>query len=162
MSFKYFLGTVMLLTSNLALADFTLPGKGEISYPTGVTKPFEFGFAWNEKEQSFTIGKKSYSMEQLPESYSLAMALSKDERTIWLQEFNKGFFEGFSWQIGDQTLTMKKKTFAQPVKGDYVLSLNGTDYFLLRNNISITVKFDESGVSSISLDGVTKDVGTRK
>ncbi len=158
---RIFLLLAMLFASS-AFANFTIPGKGTVTYPTGVTKSFEFGFAWDSGQQQFTIGKKSYNVSQLPEAYSLAMALSPDERTIWLQEFAKGYFSEFTWQLGEHTVSLKKRDFAKPVKGDYVLSVNDMDYFFIRNSASITVKFDKDGVRSIAVDGVTKDMGTKQ
>ena len=98
---------------------------------------------------------------QLPESYSIAITLSKDEEQIWVQEFNNGFIESFNWQIGEHSLQLKKSKFKDPVKGDYVISLDNKDYFFARNNISITVKFNNDGIDRIAIDGVTKDMGNK-
>ncbi|WP_338324816.1 hypothetical protein [Pseudoalteromonas phenolica] len=138
-----------LLFSSSAFADFNLVGEGKITYPTGIDKPFTFGFAWDEQNKKFKIGNKSYNMSSLPESYSIALTLSKDDEKVWVQEFNAGFIDSFEWQLGEQTITLKKKKFKVPVKGDYVLSLNKTDYFLVKNNVSIQIKFKEDGIDNI-------------
>lgn len=152
---------LLAICSNPAWADFDYPGEGKVRYPTGVEKPFKFGFAWQASEQKFTIGKKTYDM-QLPVSYSIAITLAKDEEKIWVQEFNNGFIESFSWQIGEHTLQLKKQKFKDPVKGDYVISLDNKDYFFARNNISIMVKFKDEGIDSVAIDGVTKNMGTKQ
>ena len=149
------------LFSHSAFADFSYQGQGALSYPTGVEKAFKFGFAWQQDAEKFTIGNKTYDMP-LPESYSVAITLSKDEKQIWVQEFNNGFFEGFNWQIGEHTLTLQKRDFTDSVKGNYVISLDNRDYFFARNNISIVIKFDDNGISNLVLDGVTKDMGTKQ
>lgn len=151
-----------LVFSSQAVANFDITGKGNITYPTGLKKPFEFGFAWDKVNEKFRIGSKSYNMSNLPESYSIAITLSKDDSKVWIQEFNAGFIESFEWQLGEQTIKLSKKKFKVPVKGNYVLSLNNLDYFLVKNNVSIQIKFNEKGIDNIKVDGVTKDMGAKK
>jgi hypothetical protein len=151
-----------LVISSPALANFDFKGQGQITYPTGLEKPFEFGFAWDKTKEKFRIGNKNYNMSNLPESYSIAITLSKDDSKVWIQEFNAGFIDSFEWQLAEQTITLKKKEFKVPVKGNYVLSLNNIDYFLVKNNISIQIKFNEDGIENIKIDGVTKDMGAKK
>ncbi|MEC4090657.1 hypothetical protein [Pseudoalteromonas rubra] len=162
---KYITKLAYLLTflsAGHAWADFDFPGTGQLTYPTGIEKEFSFGFGWQSGAQKFRIGDRSYDMAQLPESYSIAITLSKDDSKVWIQEFNPGFIEGFSWQLGDHKLELVKKQFKSPVKGDYVLRLNDIDYFLVRNNLSVTIKFTEQGIDNIKLDGVTKNMGTKQ
>ncbi|ASM50678.1 hypothetical protein PESP_a2756 [Pseudoalteromonas espejiana DSM 9414] len=155
------LSTCLLCISNNALADFNLNGKGTVTYPTGIEKPFNFGFAWQQQVGKFTIGDKSYNMSQLPNSYSVAITLSKDDSQVWVQEFNNGFIKEFDWQIGKHKVSLKKQKFSDVVKGDYVIELNGRSYFFTRNNASIVINFDESGIETIAIDGVTKNMGTK-
>ncbi|WP_446440749.1 hypothetical protein [Pseudoalteromonas sp. 1181_04] len=156
-----YLSVVLALMSTSAMADFNYPGEGNVRYPTGVEKPFLFGFAWQQQNSKFTIGKKSYDM-QLPESYSIAITLAKDEQQVWVQEFNNGFIEGFSWEIGEHTIKLEKRQYKGAVKGDYVISLDNKDYFFARNNISILIKFTAEGIDTVAIDGVTKDMGTKQ
>lgn len=155
------IATMFLAASNNALADFSLPGSGTITYPTGIEKPFEFGFAWQQNSRKFTIGSKSYNMDQIPNSYSVAITLSKDENQVWVQEFNNGFIQGFNWQIGEHTVVLKKQEFSNSVKGDYVIELNDRSYFFTRNNASIIMNFNDDGIETIAIDGVTKNMGTK-
>lgn len=80
---------------------------------------------------------------------------------MWVQEFNNGFIEAFDWQIGKHTVSLKKQQFKDPVKGNYVIELNGRSYFFTRNNASIVINFDENGIETIAIDGVTKNMGTK-
>ena len=144
-----------------SFADFDLPGKGELIYPTGMVKPFEFGFGWNEAQSKIRIGNKHYDLKELPESYSVAIAMSKDEKNVWVQEFAKGYFEQFNWQIGSHVITLRKQSFDHAVKGDYVLTVDGTDYFFVSRAASITIKFAQDGIESVTADGVTKDMGNK-
>ena len=156
-----FIATIFLTASHHSLADFSLPGKGTITYPTGTEKPFEFGFAWQQSSGKFTIGSKSYDMDQIPNSYSVAITLSKDEQQVWVQEFNNGFIQAFNWQIGEHTIELKKQQFSSSVKGDYVIELNNRSYFFTRNNASIVMNFNSEGIETIAIDGVTKNMGTK-
>lgn len=162
---KYKLATLftisLLCISPSALADFTIKGSGAVSYPTGIEKPFNFGFAWQQQLGKFTIGNKSYDMSQLPNSYSVAITLAKDDSQVWVQEFNNGFIETFEWHIGKHTVSLKKQQFKDHVKGNYVIELNGRSYFFTRNNASIVINFDENGIETIAIDGVTKNMGTK-
>ncbi len=153
---------ISLLLSAYTFANFDFEGKGKVTYPTGIIKAFSFGFAWDEQKQEFRIGNKTYNMSDLPESYSIALTLSKDNQKVWAQEFNPGFIDSFEWQIGEQKISLKKKEFKVPVKGNYVLSLNKIDYFLVKNNISIKIMFNEEGIDNIKIDGVTKDMGAKE
>ncbi|OUL59392.1 hypothetical protein [Pseudoalteromonas ulvae] len=144
-----------------SFADFDLPGKGELIYPTGMVKPFEFGFGWNEAQSKIRIGNKQYDLNELPESYSVAIAMSKDEKNVWVQEFAKGYFEQFNWQIGSHVISLRKQSFDHAVKGDYVLTVDGTDYFFVSRAASITIKFAQDGIESVTADGVTKDMGNK-
>jgi len=49
----------LILPSYSALSDFLLPGKGTITYSTGIQKEFDFGFAWQQKAEQFKIGAKA-------------------------------------------------------------------------------------------------------
>jgi len=42
-----------------------------------------------------------------------------------------------------------------------VIELNGRSYFFTRNNASIVINFDENGIETIAIDGVTKNMGTK-
>ncbi|ALQ07558.1 hypothetical protein WNY97_03790 [Pseudoalteromonas fuliginea] len=155
------IASIFLTVSHHALADFNFPGNGSITYSTGVEKSFEFGFAWQQKFKKFTIGSKSYEMDQIPSSYSVAITLAKDGSQVWVQEFNNGFIEAFDWTIGKHTITLKKQQFSVQVKGNYVIELDGRSYFFARNNASIVMKFDEDGIKTIAIDGVKKNMGTK-
>jgi len=161
MIIKSFLVSSLLFISHASYADFHCPGKGSITYPTGVEKPFQFGFAWQQQTEQFTIGEKTYDMA-LPESYSVAITLAKDDSQVWVQEFNNGYIEGFTWQIGEHTIKLTKRDGKDEVKGNYTISLDHKDYFFARNNVSIVIKFDDDGISTLAIDGVTKDMGTKK
>lgn len=160
--YLYILAALALtFPSAKALADFSLPGKGSVTYPTGVKKDFEFGFAWQQNQEKFSIGSKSYTMQTIPSSYSIAITLAKDDSQVWIQEFNNGFIEAFDWQIGEHHVVLKKQKFNDAVKGDYVIELDGRSYFFVRNNASIVMKFNDDGIKSIAIDGVTKNMGTK-
>ncbi|CAH9059686.1 hypothetical protein PSECIP111951_03062 [Pseudoalteromonas holothuriae] len=153
--------TFCLVFSSMSIADFDLPGEGTLRYPTGVEKDFKFGFGWQASTQQFRIGDKSYEMSELPESYSIAITLSKDGTKIWVQEFNKGFIEGFEWQLGKHKLSLKKQDLNNNVLGNYLLTFNKRDYFLARPNVSVEVSFNQDGIDRVKLDGVTKDMGIK-
>ena len=156
-----FLATTLLTLSPLCYANFDLKGPGELRFPNGSSKGFYFGFGWESKAQKFRIGPKQYNMSELPESYSVAITLDKSENSVWIQEFYPGFIEGFSWTLGENKLELQKKDFEGAVKGNYVITLNGIDYFFARNNITIDVVFNESDIKHIKLEGVIKNMGTK-
>ncbi len=154
--------TLTTLLAMPAMANFDLPGHSKISYPTGINQEVNFGFKWQKKEGKFTIGENTYNIAQIPESYSLALTLSNDDQQVYVQEFAKGYFSEFEWKIGEHLIALRKKRFKVPVRGDYVLSVNGSDYFLAGRNASIKFVFKEGGIDYIIPIGITKDMGQKK
>lgn len=159
--FSLIVSAVIFTFSSFCYADFDFKGEGTLTYPTGADKAFTFGFAWNKQAEKFRIGANQYDMSELPESYSVAITLSKDDAKVWIQEFNQGFISEFTWQIADHHIALTKKEFSGTVKGNYILTVNGIDYFFARDNVSITLTFDEDGIEGIKVDGVNKDMGTK-
>jgi len=41
-------------------------------------------------------------------------------------------------------------------------ALDENQYFFTKRTASLTIKFNETGIKGISIDGVTKDFGTKK
>lgn len=142
------------------MANFHYQGAGNITYPTGVQKQFEFGFAWQSKQNTFLMGQ--HQLNELPKSYSVAITLSPDEQQVYVQEFANGYISEFEWQLGDHFIALKKKKFAKPVRGDYVLTINDNDYFLLGKNATIKFVFNENGIDYIAPVGITRDMGKKK
>lgn len=159
--FKILLSAALFAFSPFSYADFDFKGPGELRFSGGVSKGFYFGFGWESDIKKFRIGPKRYNMSEIPESYSIAITLSKDESNVWIQEFYKGFIDEFSWTLGKNKLSLRKGDFSSDVKGSYVLTLNGIDYFFARNNISIDVIFEDNGIKYIKLEGVIKNMGTK-
>jgi hypothetical protein len=155
------LAVVSLTFAPLSYADFDFKGPGELRFQSGTSDGFYFGFGWEEATNQFRIGPKKYTMAEIPSSYSIAITLSKDESNVWIQEFYQGYIEEFSWQLGSNTLSLKKGDFVKSVKGNYVLNLNGIEYLFDRNNISIDVTFDNDNIKNIKLEGVIKNMGTK-
>lgn len=158
---KYALLTCLTLVSAPCLADFDFVGKGTTQSADGQQSAFTFGFGWQQAKGQLRIGKKTYDMDSLPESYSLALVLSKDEQQVWLQEFHAGWFESFYWELGEHVIRLDKRNFEQPVKGDYELNIDGRSFFLNNNNVAIKIHFSEDGVDKITASGVSKNMGTK-
>ena len=150
-----------LAMSMPCFADFDYVGKGTTANSAGQQTPFTFGFAWDSEQGTLRIGNKSYDMDTLPESYSLALVLSKDDSQVWLQEFHSGWFDSFYWQLGEHVIRLEKGQFEQQVKGNYELHIDDRSYFFTSNNAAIKVNFAAEGVESITVSGVTKNMGTK-
>ncbi|MFY8273090.1 hypothetical protein AAEU32_03050 [Pseudoalteromonas sp. SSDWG2] len=150
-----------LLTSMPCLADFDFVGKGETKNAQGEASAFSYGFAWNSDKKQFRIGKKTYDMDTLPESYSIAFVLSKDEKNVWVQEFKSDWVESFYWELGNHIIRLEKRNFEQPVMGNYELKIDDRSFFLNNRNIAIKLNFGKDGIDSITASGVTKNMGTK-
>ena len=149
---------VSLSWSFSALADFDYPGKGTLTYPTGMTKPFEFGFAFKQGPNGYTfkVGKQEMNTSDVPSKYSIWLTVHKDEN-IFVQEFAKGYFKEFDWTIGEHKLKLYKKTFKKKRGlGDYVLNIDGEDYFFLKKSAEIQINFTKKGIRSIDVSGFYK------
>lgn len=155
---------ILLLSciSFICQASFELPGSGTVTYPSGINKEFNFGFKWDKKNKQFTIGSQQYPMEQLPDSYALALTLAGDDQAVFVQEFANGFISEFEWQIGSHLIRLEKNRSEYPVRGDYVLWIDQYNYYLANGNPSIKLVFDKSGINYIIPSGITKDKGKKR
>jgi hypothetical protein len=160
---KLLLITAATLCSFSASAEFDYAGKGTLTYPTGMQKPFAFGFAFKmgAEGQYFRVGEQKMSTSEVPEKYSIWLTLHKDKH-VWVQEFAKGYFQEFDWQLGKNRITLKKKVFEKKrAKADYVLNINGDDYFFTNTNGQIEITFTKDGIKAIETAGFVKDIGLK-
>ncbi len=147
-----------------AWADFSYEGKGKLTYPTGAQKPFTFGFAYKKIDYgyAFTIGTHNMEVEQLPNKYTIWLNL-RDDTNVYIQEFAKGYFEGFEWQLGEHKISLKKKQFEKDgPRGNYVLNIDGVDHFFKGKNGAIDIIFSKKGIRAIETSGFVKDIGLKE
>lgn len=139
-----------------ALADFDYPGKGTLTYPTGMQKPFDFGFAFKQGPNGyfFKVGKQEMSTSDVPSKYSIWLTLHKDEN-VFVQEFAKGYFQGFEWDLGEHKVKLYKKVLKKKHsnKGDYVLEINGETFQFSKKSAELQINFTNKGIRSISTNG---------
>lgn len=153
----------LMLCSFGASAEFNYVGKGNLVYPTGMKKPFNFGFTYKKADygHKFKIGKQEMDVEQLPSKYTIWINLHQ-EKNVFVQEFAKGYFEAFEWQLGEHTITLRKKVFKKKrAKGDYVLNIDGEQYFFKKTNGQINILFNDKGIRAIEAEGFVKDIGMK-
>ena len=157
---SFALSLLFVLTSFVAQADFNHKGKLTITYPTGHSTESELILAYTSKEfdHKFQVGKHVFNVSGKPESYSIAMLLQPNN-LVWVQEFAKGQFESFSLDIGDYKFKLVKRILNEPVKGDYILSVNNVDYFFQQSLAQITFQFNEDGISEVEVDGMVASLG---
>ena len=149
----------LLLVSNNALADFDLKGKGNLIYPTGMKKPFEYGFGFKQSNEGykFRVGEQVMNTTDLPAKYTIWISVHNNE-SIFVQEFTKGYFKEFDWTLGDHEVKLTKKVFKKRrVKGDYVLTINGEEFYFAKDTAQINIHFTQKGVRNIDTDGFVKD-----
>ena len=150
---------ILLLTSGQALADFDLKGKGNLIYPTGMKKPFEYGFAFKQGNEGYTfrVGQQTMNTTDLPAKYTIWVSLHNNE-SIFIQEFTQGYFKEFDWKLGEHEVKLTKKKFKKNrVKGDYVLTINDDEYYFAKTTAQINIHFTKKGVRQIDTNGFTKD-----
>lgn len=152
-----------LLMSFNALAEFNYEGKGKLTYPTGMAKPFTFGFAFKKIDYGyqFKIGSHEMEVDQVPGKYTIWVNLHQ-EQNVFVQEFAKGYFQGFEWKLGEHSISLKKKKFEKDApRGNYVLNINGVDHFFKGKNGAIEILFNKDGIRSIETEGFVKDLGIK-
>lgn len=152
-----------LMLSFAAQAEFEYNGQGKLVYPTGMEKPFNFGFAFKKADYGyiFKIGSREMEVEQIPSKYSIWINMHQ-EKNVFIQEFAKGYFQGFEWTLGDHKLSLTKKVFkGKRAKGDYVLNIDGVNYFFKGKNGQIDILFSKDGIRAIETDGFVKDIGLK-
>lgn len=155
--------SILLSTSLLsapALADFNYDGKLKLTYPSGqsVEKSLPLSYTQKEYDHTFQVGEHQFNVSGEPESYSIAMLLQPNN-LVWVQEFGKGQFESFHLDLGEYKFKLVKKILNEPVKGDYIFSVNNVDYFFQQNLAQITFLFNEDGIKEIEVDGMIASLG---
>ncbi len=161
MFYRFLMVLALCTVSHMAVAEFNYEGNGTLKYPTGVETPFSFGFAFNKTGSGHKFKAGQYEMEvgQVPDKYSIWIAMVED-KNVYVQEFAGGYFEGFEWQLGEHSVSLKKKVLSpKRALGDYVLTVNGIDYFFKGKQGAIEILFDENGISSIEANSFIKDLG---
>lgn len=155
-----FTALTALAASFSASADFNYSGKLTLTYPSGqaVEKEFPLSYTQQGYDHTFQVGEHEFSVAGEPESYSLAMLLQPNN-LVWIQEFAKGQFETFELSLGDYKLKLVKRILKEPVKGDYILSIDNVDYFFQQNLAQIKLRFDGDGIKEIEVDGMVASLG---
>ncbi len=149
-----------VLISSSALADFSYDGKLKLTYPSGqsVEKSLPLAYTQQGYDHTFQIGEHVFNVSGEPESYSFAMLLQPNN-LVWVQEFGKGQFESFQLDLGEYKFKLVKKILNEPVKGDYIFSVNNVDYFFQQNLAQVTFLFNEDGIKEIEVDGMVASLG---
>ncbi|MFH6952799.1 hypothetical protein ACHSBP_06785 [Pseudoalteromonas sp. XMcav1-K] len=153
---------ILMCVSFQLKASFELPGSGTVIYPSGLKQEFSFGFKWDKQNKLFTIGNQEYPMDQMPDSYSIALTLAGDDQAVFVQEFANGYISEFEWRLGPHIIKLEKKRLEYPVRGDYILWIDQYNYFLKNGNPSVKIVFNKDGINYIIPSGITKDNGRRR
>ncbi|WP_111979890.1 hypothetical protein [Algibacillus agarilyticus] len=150
--------TLTSLLSFACFAEFDIPGKATITYPTGVTKNVNFNFSLKPTngEMYFSAGPYKMATSQAPERYSIAVLLQKND-FAWVQEFGQGYFKEFDYQLGEHNIKLTKAP-NRNIKGHYELSLNGKKYLFENKTVQIVIKFNDNGIETINFEGAIKDL----
>ncbi|NQZ11113.1 MAG: hypothetical protein HRT35_28505 [Algicola sp.] len=159
MNKKQLVLTAMMLCSFGAQADFDYAGKGLLKYPTGMEKEFSYGFTFKQGENgySFKVGEQQMNTADVPAKYSIWLTLHKNEN-VFVQEFAKGYFQAFKWQLGEHSIELKKKVMeSKRVKGDYVLIIDGEEFYFKGKSGQIDIMFNKTGIRAISTSGFVRD-----
>lgn len=146
-----------------SFADFNFDGQLKITFPSGAKKEMPFPLSYSQKDGKhiFVVGPNSFNVAGQPKSYSFAMLL-KTNNYAWLQEFSNNQFKSFSLTLGEHKLALSKQILNEPVKGDYILTINDTDYFFQNRMAQINFIFNDDGIEEIEVDGMTVSLGLNK
>lgn len=143
----------------MASADFVATGSGSLTYPTGLKQPLDFSISF--QKGTFSVGPLSMKTPSTPEKYSLGIILYKDKH-VMVQEFANGYFSEFDLSISDHEISLRKKTFKDQVKGNYVVSIDGVDYFFTSSIGQIEFMLTDKGIKGIEVQGLVKDIGAKR
>lgn len=140
-------------------ADFIASGSGNLTYPTGLKQPLDFKLSF--QKGTFSAGPLSMQTRNVPEKYSLGIMLYKDKH-VMVQEFANGYFKEFDLTISGHKISLRKQTFKEKVKGDYVLNIDGIDYFFTSSIGQIEFMLSDQGIKDIEVQGLVKDIGAKR
>lgn len=141
-----------------AWAYFTVPGKGQLVLLDGTKQSLQFGFAFTQKNgtEIFQAGIQEVEVAELPEKYTLALVLHKDEQ-IWVTDWVNKPVQSFEWSLGKHSFILSKNSdprYAEKARGGYVLLFDGTPYFFHKNMAQIKFHFNKEGISEVRIEGM--------
>lgn len=160
---RFALISTLIFISSPSFADFNLDGQLKLKSPYGdkTEIPFPLSYSQKDDKHKFVIGPHSFNVTGQPQSYSFAMLL-QDNNYVWLQEFSDKQFKSFALTLGEHQLSLSKRILNEPVKGDYILTVDGTDYFFQNKMAQINFIFNDEGIEEIEVDGMTVSLGLNK
>lgn len=154
--------SLSIFFSTAALAEFDLPGEATLVYPSGLKKTVDFGFSFKMTDDGtrFSAGASSVAVSQVPEQYTLALYLHKDE-FIWVSEFSQGYFSTFVYKVGEHVIELRKAP-ERNIKGHYELVIDGKVSLFDTNTIQLDFTFNDQGIKRIIPRGAIKNIGQMK
>jgi hypothetical protein len=159
-----FVCTYLIALSPIVKAE-TIDLKGKLTvvdpYNRTVTKPMSISYSEQGGKGFFSIGPARFKVASKPEKYSIAMVLMANNY-VWIQEFSKKPIKTLKWEIADHVIELNKEILEKPVKGDYILTIDGNDFFFSKKLAQIEFVFNDEGLESLGVDGMTASLGLNK
>lgn len=155
--------SILLLVVMPVEANFNIEGKLKVTSPKAKKEEKTLSIGYKDKagKHYFSIGNNEYGVSGRPEKYSVAIILQKNNY-VWIQEFSNQLIKSFEWHIGEHKIKLKKQIRAKPVIGDYILTIDETDYFFTKNIAQLTFNFTDEGLDEIEVDGMIASIGMNK
>ncbi|MGM0481614.1 MAG: hypothetical protein ACQEQZ_06775 [Pseudomonadota bacterium] len=160
------LAIILLMASfSLKAQQWEAAGDGNITYPSGRTEAFNFGFSFQKTFDThvFTAGKAKLRTDEPPPNYRLNAVINK-EGLIFIAEFANGFFKSFELNIGGHFVAIKpRRDFDEekPYK-HLVVFIDDSSYIVDASHPAINFEFNDSGISDISGVSVIRDLSSRR
>lgn len=160
------LASLATVLSGPAVAqEWSIPGQGEIIYPSGRVEPLNFGFSYQKAFNTYTFqaGEAKMRTDEMPPNYILNVIVN-DKGLIYIGEFANGFFQSFELTLGEHTVAIKpRRDFDEdnPLK-HLVVYIDDMSYLLDTTHPSLKFSFDTDGISDIDGNGLIRDLSSRR
>lgn len=153
---KYFV-LVLWLFSFVAQADYRYEGELQLQLLNGEQHTQVFPLALTREAGSylFQVGAQNVRLPAPPQKYALSLILQA-EREVWVTDFISQPLQGFSLNIAEYKISLRKDPEARTARGNYVLTFNDEVFYFSRGPAQINFNFNNNGIAEIEIRGMFK------
>ena len=148
---------LLLLTSTKVFADFSVEGKLALQFADGQQQQQIFPMQLIREQGSyiFSVGSQQTRLNAPLQKYSLALILQNDQ-DVWVTDFANQPLNGFTLQIAEYEITLRRDPQARAARGRYVVQLNDEIFYFSRGPGQINFVFNEQGIAEVQVKGMFK------
>lgn len=147
---------LLLLMSTKVFADFSVEGKLALQFADGQQQQaFPMQLIREQGSYIFSVGSQQTRLNAPLQKYSLALILQNDQ-DVWVTDFANQPLNGFTLQIAEYEITLRRDPQARAARGRYVVQLNDEIFYFSRGPGQINFVFNQQGIAEVQVKGMFK------